>query len=167
MANLLLIFCAVFASLAAEAGIYPIFNREGNQATLMLSGIGGGDSDTQRLFEILAVGQQDEQGKWTKKAAFVDKQGVKAFSVVCVFSKIVHGSGTCTVVLHAAAAMMIDLPNKTVTYDLTDSAEASRMAQTFVSMPSGEIFRSANGRFVIAAERDGSGAVVRFLLGYR
>ncbi|MGZ3693374.1 MAG: hypothetical protein ACXWQO_04160 [Bdellovibrionota bacterium] len=159
-------FVALLFSLTAQAGIYPIFSKEGNQATLMLSGIGH-DPDAEHLFETLAAGQEDEQGKFTKKVKYTDPAGIQAFSVVCVFSKLVPGNGSCTVVMHAAAGMMIDKDKRTFTYVLSDPSEASKMALVFLPAASGVVYRSANGRFEAIAERNQANAVTRFQISYR
>lgn len=161
-----LLLLALLFPFTASATIFPIFNKNGNQATLMITGLAA-NPEGLRLFETLAAGQQDEQGKFTKKVKFVDKNGVQAFSVVCVFSKLVQNNGTCTVVFAAAESMDIRLNEKTVTYDLRDPKEAAGMVALFNATTAGEIYRTDNGRFVISAERNAAGEVTRALLSYR
>jgi hypothetical protein len=164
MSKLLIVFLALFLSIRAEAGIYPIFKVD--QATLMITGLGH-DIDAQHLFETLAAGSQDEQGKWTKKVKFTDKSGLQVFSVVCVFSKLVEGNGSCTVVLKAANGVAINKDQKTFTFDLQDPAEAEKMAAIFLPAPSGVVYRSANGKFEAVAERNAANEVTHFVLSYR
>jgi hypothetical protein len=156
---------ALLFSLTAKAGIYPIFSKN-DQATLMISGIGH-DPDAEHLFNTLAASPDDEQGKFTKKVKYTDPAGIQAFSVVCVFSKLVPGNGSCTIVMHAAAGMVIDKDKKTFVYVLTDPIEASKMAQVFLPAASGVVYRSANGRFEAIAERNQANAVTRFQISYR
>lgn len=161
------IFYALVFSCLSHAGIFPIFNQAGDQATLMMSALNGGDPDAQQLFRVLSANAGEEQGKWTKKSAFIDRDGVKAFSTICVFSKLVPGNGSCTVVLHAAKGMIIQRAEKTVSYLIEDSAEATRMAQLFFPEAGKDFFRSANGNFMMSLERDSQGQARRFELSYR
>ena len=152
---------------AARATVFPIFSNSEEMVTLMLGAIGR-DADAAGLYEALSADRKDEQGKWTKKVALVDAAGVKAFSAVCVFSKVVDQSGSCTVIFRGTQGMRIDKKNKTVSYELADSADAKQLASFFViPAQSGDFYRSTNGNFVIGAERDSQGQVRRIYFNYR
>lgn len=88
--------------LAAEANTQVIFNREGNQATVMLMGMPG-DSDPFGFWEALKVPAEDFQGKLSKRFAVpAGPSGVRPFDAACVFSKVFGNNGTCTLILRNA-----------------------------------------------------------------
>jgi hypothetical protein len=164
--KLLLLLSFLFC-LPAEANVFPIFNRDGNMATLMLTGTGQ-DVDAYNLYNALGVPRQDEQGKWTKKVALVDQAGVKTFSAVCVFSKVVETSGSCTLVLRSSNGLLINLNDKTASYDLLGGPDLENFAKLFlIPGESGDFYRSANNRLVIGTEHDGNGILRRIYLHYR
>ena len=85
---------ATLVSNAAQANTFPIFSKDGKQATIFLQG-SPSDPDAQRLFDLLTVPPQDEQGKMTKKVKFTNSDSIDALSVVCAFSKLIPGNGSC------------------------------------------------------------------------
>lgn len=165
MKKILFIALAQFLVIQAQAAVYPIFNQKENQATFMMAGLSG-DADASALFAALAVGSEEEQGKLTKKVKYVDANGIQAFSVVCVFSKLVPGKGSCTMVLKASPGMQIDFTQQSVLW-IVDTAETAKLAALFSANATGDFFRSANGRLVLHLDRDSAGAPVRFGLSFR
>lgn len=165
MKTLLFVALAQFLATHAQAAVYPIFNQSQNQATFMMAGLTG-DADATVLFAALAMGSQDEQGKLTKKVKYTDASGTQAFSVVCVFSKLVPGEGSCTMVLKSTPGMQIDFAKKNLLW-IVDTAEAAKLAALFAPGSVGDFFHSANGRLVMHIDRDPAGAPVRFGLSFR
>lgn len=161
-----LIFFALLWSLPAQAMVFPIFNRDGQSATLMLTGMGQ-DMDAFRFYSALNVPREEEQGKWTKKVALVDQAGVKTFTAVCVFSKLVETNGSCTLVLRASTNTAISLNNKTASFDITGGPDLEIISRFFVIPDqSGDFYRSSNNRLALGAVRD-SGTIVRVYLHYQ
>jgi hypothetical protein len=165
MRKILFVALAQIIAVHAEAAVYPIFNQAQNQATFMMAGLTG-DADAQAMFDALAMSQQDEQGKWTKKVKYTDRNGTQALSVVCVFSKLVPGNGSCTLVLKASPGMQIDFSAKSVLW-VVEGAEAAKLAELFLPAATGDFFHSGNGRLVMHIDRNETGAPARFGLSFR
>lgn len=141
--------------LAAEANTQVIFNREGNQATVMLMGMPG-DSDPFGFWEALKVPAEDFQGKLSKRFAVpAGPSGVRPFDAACVFSKVFGNNGTCTLILRNADGIgQVDRGAGRARVMLTGEL-AAQVAEAFV-LPetTGFIYRSRDGRMQISFVRE-------------
>jgi hypothetical protein len=127
---------AMLLSQTAGANTFPIFAQGGKQATVVIQG-SPSDLDAQRLFDLLVVPAQEEQGKLTKKVKFIGADGIDAFSIVCAFSKVIPGNGSCIVVMKQAVGLTIDGTNRSFVYELSsqDAAGFAALFHTTVAQP--------------------------------
>ena len=151
----LLGFWMLLTPLAAEANTQVIFNREGNQATVMLMGMPG-DSDPVGFWEALKIPPEDFQGKLSKRLAVpAGPSGVRSFDAACVFSKVIGNSGTCTLILRDADGIgKVDRANGRARVMLTGEL-AAQVAEAFV-LPdaSNFMYRTRDGRMQISFVRE-------------
>lgn len=146
-------FCLLVTQ-GAEANTQAIFNREGNQATVMLMGMPG-DSDPAGFWNALRIPPEDFQGKLAKKLNVTTPEGGRPFDVACVFSKVIQDSGTCTVIIrHVEGAGVVDRASGRARLMLTGEA-AAKLAEAFV-LPdnSNFIYRSRDGKLQVSFVRD-------------
>ena len=167
MLNLILLVCFSAAFSTAQARTSVIFKKDGATATVWLNGLPG-DPDAPALFETLAAPPQEEMGKLTKKVAFVDRDGARAFEVVCAFSKIVTTTGSCFIVLHSSSkGTVIDAKSRMTVYRALDSADAERLRQLFKTPETGgEIYRSSDKHLAIQVALGEDKKALDFVLAY-
>lgn len=161
-----LFLLTLLISFRAEARTQKIFSSDGSKATIMLISMSSGDTDAGRMFAALNVTPEDMNGKLTKRAAYDDASGTRVLSIVCVMSKLVGDSGTCTVTLHASSgSAVIDKDSSMGQLHLEDVTEASKAAAIFV-LPADNnlIYASADQKLLIQVLRPGNGPVARFSL---
>jgi hypothetical protein len=87
-----------------------------------------GDPDASSFYNLLAGPPVEQQGKWTKKASFTGADGVKAFDIVCAYSKMIPDNGSCILILRAAEGVTIG--SGQITYRVTGET-ADRLAKLF------------------------------------
>ena len=90
---------------SASAMTTPIFKQDGTQATILFAGMPG-DPDPSGLYNALAIPPEDFQGKWAKKLFLPDASGAHAFDIDCVFSKMIVGNGTCTMIFRRSPGLI-------------------------------------------------------------
>jgi len=130
----------------ARAMTQVIFSRDGQTASISLLGISG-DPDPAALYDSLKVPAEDYNGKWAKKVLLPGQDGSsKAFYIACVFSKMIVGSGSCTVVFHADPGRVDVVASEGRARLALHGEEASRFAQNFNVRGDGSIFRSQSGK---------------------
>lgn len=139
----------------AEANTQVLFNREGNQATVVLMGMPG-DSDPAGFWRALRIPAEDFQGKLSKKLQVpAGESGVRPFDAACVFSKVIEDNGTCTLIFRQADGVgLVDRGAGKARLFLTGD-EAVRVAEAFV-LPeeSNVIFRSRDGKLQASFVRE-------------
>lgn len=148
----------------ARAGTQVMFARDGSKVSVLMLAVGD-NPDATRLFDTLNVAPEDMNGKMTKRIAFVDRDGVQAFDIVCAFSKVAP-TGSCVSVLHRARDVVMNPSANAVSYRL-QGEDARKIAAYFV-LPAGSsaVYESADHHFTIKAGAN-SGTVDDFLIEYR
>jgi hypothetical protein len=147
------LFLSVFGT-RAEASTQAFFHKDGQQASVVLMGMPG-DSDPAGFYGALNVAPEDFQGKWSKKLSLANREGGKAWDAACVFSKMIEGSGTCTLVFRAAEGLVtVDRAAGRAQLMLTGE-EAARFAEKF-NLPetTNFIYRSKDGRLQLSFVRE-------------
>lgn len=143
------VLTGLFFASDALAGQQVIFARDGSKVTVLMMAMTT-NPDAIALNDALNVPVEEINGKWTKKISFMDDQGVVALDIVCAFSKLAGGTGSCVSVFKKSQGLEMEASRNRFIYRLSD-AEAGRLAKLFVPS-TGEIFRSQDGRFVIQSE---------------
>jgi hypothetical protein len=159
-------FCAVLFSSHAGASTQGLFSSDGKKLTVLLAAVTT-NPDAIQLFDVMNVPIEDAQGKRTKKILFTDSDGVKALSILCVFSKIVPNLGSCTVSLETARGMLIEPAAKHLGYTIQGD-QAAALAELFIQKPgSDELFKSSDQHLIISAQKSAGARVTSFTLEYK
>ena len=164
-------FLSLFVSLSwaslSFANTQILFGKDGLKATVPLIAMGG-DTDAPRLYDLIQMQPQLEQGKWTKKVAFTDPSGLKIMSIVCVFSTQIQNNGSCVMVINKAPGVSIEPSQHHVAYQLS-GPDAVTMSQIFiVPTACGELYRSNDRHLVFSCEKETTTNEVKsFLIEYR
>lgn len=164
-----ILFLLTFAlGIHAQAGTQILFSKDGSKVTVLMLAVTS-NPDAVSFNEAMAVDPEDINGKYSKKIDFTEDNGTHAFNGVCVFSKLVGTTGSCTLVFQTAAKALFDSSLQSIDYRL-EGEEAKRMAALFVLPQTGnEIYRSSDDKLRItferAIEREGD-AVSSFTLQY-
>lgn len=151
----------LLAPAPAEANTQVIFNREGNQATVMLMGMPG-DSDPFGFWNALNIPPEDFQGKLNKRLAVNDPAGgaTRPFDAVCVFSKMIANNGTCTLIFRSVEGS--GLVNRAAGQArlLLTGEQAELVAKAFViPAETNFVFRSRDGKLQVSVVKEDDGRV--------
>lgn len=156
---------SLLAAIPALAATQIVFSGDGSKATVLLLAVGT-NPDAAQLYGVLNVPAQEVNGRTLKRVLFKDAAGTEAVDIVCVLSKVVPGVGSCTAILHAAKGLTQDPAHGVAVYQVAGE-EAARLAAQFAARsPGGEIYRSSDGHFIIAAIRDSLMATKALRLSY-
>ena len=163
MARVLLVsFCLLGTSLA-RAATQIIFAQDGTKATVTMMALTQ-NADAIAFNDALDVPVEDMNGKLTKKAAYVDPQGVQAFSAVCAFSKVAPGTGSCILVFNKSQNLRMEPSRKAIALSVA-GADAPKAAKLFVNGGAdGTLFRSGDSHFTVV--RAGAGSSDRDLVTF-
>jgi hypothetical protein len=148
-----LLACAFWAA-PVWAGVTPIFNQNGTEATFLLSGMPG-DPDAPGVWNAMVAPPENFQGKLAKRLFLDGADGKRAFDVDCVFSNVIQNYGSCTVIFRASAGLVeVSKAAGTARLWLTGAAAAKFAQQFSMREDSTVLFRSANGRLNFTVARD-------------
>lgn len=155
MARFLLISLCLLCSSFASAATQIIFAQDGTKATVTMMALTQ-NADAIAFYDALNVPIEDMNGKLTKKAAYVDPQGVQAFSAVCAFSKVAPGTGSCVLVFNKSQNLRMEPSRKAIALSVA-GADAAKVGKFFVNGDAdGTLFRSSDSHFTVV--RSGAGA---------
>lgn len=144
-------------SVAAHAGTQVVFAKDGTKVTVFMMALTQ-NPDAIKFNDALAAPVEDIQGKWTKKASYVDPQGVDAFNALCSFSKVAPGTGSCVLVFKASKGLRMEPARSAFRLEAT-ADEAPKLAKLFVGGEAGgELFRSSDGHLSVARAGLGTAA---------
>ena len=154
-------------SFQAGANTQIIFGKDGQKVTVPLLTFGN-DNDARRLYDLIAMAPELEQGKWTKKVAFSDSSGNRLMSLVCVFSTQVQYNGSCVLVVNQGPGVQINPSQRQFSYHL-DGSQALLMSQIFnVPTVCGVIYQSNDDHLKLSCEKDPATTMVNtFLIQYQ
>lgn len=156
MIRALLISAVLLGTTFARAATQIIFAQDGTKATVTMMALTQ-NADAIAFNDALNVPAEDMNGKITKKAAYIDPQGVQAFSAVCAFSKVAPGTGSCILVFNKSQNLRMEPSRKAIGLSVAGQAEAVKAAKLFVSGEGdGVLFRSSDSHFVVTRAGAGS-----------
>lgn len=150
---------------SAFANSQIIFSKDGSKATITLLAFVA-NPDASLMFDRLAQSPQDLNGKLTKHLEFTSSDGVKSFSVECVFSKLSENTGSCILVLSASQFLQQDPAHSRAVYQLSGKQAADLAAGFIVPTAGGEFYRSSDNHLTLSAARGENGAIVSLTLAY-
>ena len=158
------LLATLFFATSSWGATSPLFSQDGNTATFLLAGMPG-DPDPVGLWNALAIPAEEFQGKLSKKVELLDAQGAKVFNIACIFSKVIEGNGSCTVILRKTSGL-VDISSGRASLWLRGE-RALQFANFFrMRAESTIIFRSQNVRLNFSVARDG-GVVTDFVVDWR
>lgn len=147
--KIMLLAGLIVYSLHSAADTRAMFAKDGSKATVLMIGMGlSANPDAVKFYETVAQEPVDEQGKFTKRFQFVDKDGAMPFVTICVFSKLAPDTGTCTLTFKPAAGVEYSASSGVIRYT-TEGEDALKLQALFKgTQVSGEFFRSTDDHLV-------------------
>jgi hypothetical protein len=141
--HLVLLGLGLLTALPAFAETQIIFSKDGARASVIMASLSV-NPDAVAFFDFLTVPEEDFNGKRAKKFAFKKADGAPVVDAVCVFSRLVNETGSCTITFHAGLSVSL---NGSVHLEVIGT-EAQTLAG-FFRPGGGEIFRSTDGHFSV------------------